>query len=139
MELFVDSDVVVSSLISKTGAAYLLLHADSVTPIISSLSQKEIEIVIERLHLERKDFEKLLKARLKKINISSTHKQIQSTFGKYVLDPYDAHIVMGAVQTKVRFLITYNLRHFKIDKMKQDHEIIVVTPGQFLQYVRSLR
>lgn len=38
----------------------------------------------------------------------------------------------------VRFLITYNLSDYKIERIKDELGIIIITPGQLLQYLRSL-
>lgn len=139
MEVFVDSDVVISSLLSSSGASYQLLHTDSVTHIISSFSQKEIEIVVERLSMNKNDFEQLLKERLKVIPLSTSAATVKTKFQEYVLDINDAHIVAGAKVANVRFLITYNVKDYKIERIKDDFNIIILTPGQFLQYLRSLK
>ncbi|TSC86082.1 MAG: Uncharacterized protein G01um101416_732 [Microgenomates group bacterium Gr01-1014_16] len=126
MKVFVDSDVVISSLISDTGASAQLLKTNNeIKKIISNLSQKELEIVKARLKIDRPlpKLETIIISNIKKYSIYST-------------DPNDAHIVAGAHQAKARFLITYNLKHYRIEKIKQDMNIIVMTPGTFLQYLR---
>ena len=136
MKVFVDSDVIISSLLSEKGAAYLLLKSDNITPIISNISRNEIEIVVERLNIDQSKLKKLLK-QLKRINLPLTLDKVEKKFSQYVTVIYDAHIVAGAIEGRVTFLITYNIRHFKIDKIKEDLNIIVMTPGQFIQYLRS--
>lgn len=126
MKIFVDSDVVISSLISNTGAAYQLLNSNNdLIKIISNLSQKELKIVMARLKIDKP------MPILEIINIKNIKK-----YPVYSTGPNDSHIVAGADQSKSRFLITYNLKHYKIDKIKQDLDIIVMTPGTFLQYLR---
>ena len=126
MKVFIDSDVVISSLISNTGAAAQLLNTDSnLVKIISNFSQKELKIVMARIKIDKP------LPLLEIINIKNIKK-----YSVYSTDPFDAHIVAGADQSKSRFLITYNLKHYKIDKIKQDLNIIVMTPGTFLQYLR---
>ena len=136
MKVFVDSDVIISLLLSEKGAAYLLLKSDNITPIISNISRNEIEIVVEQLNIDQSKLKKLLK-QLKHINLPLTLDKVEKKFSQYVTDIYDAHIVAGAIEGRVTFLITYNIRHFKIDKIKEDLNIIVMTPGQFIQYLRS--
>lgn len=127
MKVFVDSDVVVSSLISSTGAAFQLIEEhQEVTKIISNLSIRELEIVKDRLGISRPI------PKFELTTVSGVEK-----YKDYSLDPNDAHIIAGAHQSGARFLITYNLRHFKTDKIKQDLNIITMTPGTFLQYLRS--
>lgn len=126
MKIFVDSDVVISSLLSNTGAAYQLLNTDNdVMKIISNLSQKELKIVMTRLNIDKP------LPILEIVNIEDFRK-----YAVYSNDPFDTHIVAAADQAKAKFLITYNLKHYKIDKIKQDLDIIVMTPGTFLQYLR---
>ena len=72
------------------------------------------------------------------IVIEKTQHEIKERYKDYVEDLNDAHIVAGAAESKAHFLITYNIRDFKIEKIKKDFDIIVLTPGMFLQYLRSI-
>lgn len=127
MKVFVDSDVVISSLISSTGASFQLINqCPEVVKIVSDFSLKELGIVMGRLKINK---------RLPTFELV-TVKGVEK-YKTYSLDPNDAHIVAGAHQSGVGFLITYNLRHYKTDKIKQDLNIITMTPGTFLQYLRS--
>lgn len=131
IKVFLDSDVVISSLLSSTGAAYLLVKQKPIAKFISNLSIKEIKIVAKRLGINSSATVRVLK-QFKVV-------LIKKDYGKdYVTDPFDRHIVSGAVTTRAGFLLTYNLRHFKIDKIKRDYGILVYRPAQFLQYLRSL-
>lgn len=133
MKIFLDSDIIISSLISKTGAAYLLVNQSSETAkFISNLSYRELLIVVKRLSLEVSNLEDCLK------NINQVTIKKTSIFEKYVFDQFDAHIVAGAEKAKARFLITYNIRHYDAEKIKRDLNILVYSPGQFLQYLRSI-
>lgn len=126
MKVFVDSDVVISSLISNTGASAQLLKTNNdIIKIISNLSKKELKIVMTRLKMDKP---------LPKLKIVIIHNF--KKYSVYSTDPNDAHIVAGAHQAKVNFLITYNLRHYRVERIKQDLNIIVMTPGIFLQYLR---
>lgn len=138
MDVFVDSDVVISSLLSGRGASHLLLHSNEIIPVISSVSRRELSQVVERLRIEVKDFESLLSSRFRIVPLSQPPTELRRTYEQYVVDIYDAHIVAGAHQAKVRFLLSYNLRHFRAEKIKDDFNILLMTPGMFLQYHRSL-
>ena len=59
MKIFVDSDVIISSLLSDKGASHLLLHHKDIIPAISNYSNEEIEVVIERLDIQSKLFKPL--------------------------------------------------------------------------------
>lgn len=139
LKIFLDSDVVISSLISSAGAAFALLnHTDNVELYISDFSMNELERVAKRLSIKADDLQNLVASRLITVEISQPYASVQKQFATYVLDPHDSHVVAGARQAHARFLVSYNGRHFKADTIKQDFQIILMTPGTFLQYLRSL-
>lgn len=138
LKVFVDTDVVISSLISPLGAAYLLLNqADNLDLFVSNVSVKEIEKVVIRLSLDRKAAKNLLDKRFSIVRLGETIEEVKTTFAEYVLDENDAHILAGAKAAHAHFLISYNVRHFKADAIKEDFKIILSTPANFLQYLRS--
>lgn len=137
MKVFVDSDVVISSLLSKSGAAHALFDHPNITPVISTYSKKEIEIVIKRLNINSYDFEVKLAKKLEIINMQDNLSEIKKQFVDYILDINDAHIVTGARKSTAKFLVTYNVRHFVVERIRNDFKIVILTPGQFLQYLRS--
>jgi predicted nucleic acid-binding protein len=140
LKVFVDSDVLISSLLSSKGAAFHLIHnTDDIKLFISNLSQKELEIVVTRLEISHGELRSLLEKQVELINVKFTHEEARKEYKNYVLDIHDAHIVLGAREANARFLITYNIKDFKIEKIKQDFNILVMTPGQFMQYLRSLQ
>lgn len=138
IEIFVDSDVIISSLISRKGAAYLLLSSKNLEYFISNFSIKELKIVADRLDIDRVSLKNLIKNRFKQVELEETAEKLKNKFNEYVLDVNDAHIVGGAREAGVKFLISYNIKDFKVDKIKQDFDIIITTPANFLQYLRSL-
>lgn len=138
IKIFVDSDVVISSLLSSSGAAYLLLNSiDDIELIVSNYSLQELDRVTDRLNIEKQKLHDLSKERLQIKKISEDLETLKLNFLEYVLDIDDTHIIAGAVNSKTTFLITYNIRHFKLEKIKQDFNIIVLTPAMFIQYLRS--
>lgn len=137
--VFVDSDVIISSLISKSGAAFALIsHTEQIELYISNYSISELHKVVDRLHLQQEELHNIIKARLISVKIDQTYKKAQIQFADYVRDPDDAHVVAGAKEAKASFLVSYNIRHFNAEKLGQDFQIILLTPGLFLQYLRSL-
>lgn len=138
-KVFVDSDVVISSLISDKGAAYFLLAKQGHKSIISNVSKVELERAANRLEIGKEKLQDLIKNKLKVINLSADLPKIKNDFQIYVNDPDDAHIIAGVKQAKVKFLLTYNIRHFKREKIKDDFDVVVLTPAQYLQYLRSLK
>lgn len=137
MRIFVDSDVVISSLLSEKGAAYLLLHATAITPIISEVSLEEIHTVAARLGVAKNSLDTLVHDQLTIQPLRLSPKEIQQVYSSYVTDRNDAHIVAGAHNAKVRFLITYNLKHFFRDIIQEQLAVTVLTPAMFLQFLRS--
>lgn len=138
-KIFVDSDVIISSLISSSGASYFLLNQTSNLKFyISNISHKELVEVVDRLKIAQDKLKNLLKKRFKKINLKDDLAEIKLSYSEYITDPDDTHIVAGAKEAKVNFLISYNTKHFKVDKIKQDFNIVVMTPAIFLQYLRSI-
>jgi predicted nucleic acid-binding protein len=139
IRVFVDSDVVISSLISTLGAAYTLVHdTEEVNLNISNFSAMELEKVVNRLHLDSEKLQTIISTRFATVTISQSYKKVQEQFAPYVRDIDDAHIVARAKEAKVTFLVSYNIRHFEAEKLRQDFQIILLTPGLFLQYLRSL-
>lgn len=133
--VFVDSDVIISSLLSASGAAHLLLSKNpNADYYISDFSLRELKVVAKRMEVPEIRLQKLMENVLRSIKISTVH----SKFREYTTDLLDAHIVAGAVKARARFIITYNdQRHFRADQIKQDFGIILMTPAQFLQYLRQ--
>lgn len=124
---------------SRSGAAYFLLSTTSLQLFISSLSKKELETVVKKLGIESNRLTTLIENNLKVAMLLESLPEIKESFKRYVLDENDAHILAGAKAAKADFLITYNVKDFKIDKIKKDLGILTLTPGNFLQYLRSIK
>lgn len=137
MRIFIDSDVVISSLISSAGAAYFLLNELPLKPVISLVSTKELKIVVERMKIKSESLETLIDKRFEVFRLVKDLEKIKKEYGQYVTDINDAHIVAGASESGVKYLISYNLKHFKKDKIKDESGLILLTPALFLQYWRS--
>lgn len=135
--VYVDSDIIISSLISQSGAANFILNLENINLLASNYSKKETEIVAERLGLKEVKVNELFEKKLEIVFLGDDLEKIKEKFADYVTDENDAHVVAGAVKTKARFLVSYNLRHYKTDKIKTDFNIILMTPAMFLQYLRS--
>lgn len=138
LSVFVDSDVVISSLISKLGAAYFLINETNCKFLISNISLKELKIVGKRLKLENKALENLVRKQFYIIQLKTSLSKIKEEYKNYVMDINDSHIIAGVVKAKAKFLITYNLKHLNVDKIKRDFDVLIMTPARFLQYLRSL-
>ena len=136
-KIFLDSDVVISSLISNVGASYMLINRNVSINFISDFSYKELMVVIQRLGLDTSKLKILTKNKLRITKLQKNIKETIKNYKNFVKDPNDAHIVAGAVETRVNFLITFNLKDFEINKIKEKFDIKIMTPGTFLQFLRS--
>ena len=137
MNVFIDSNVVISSLISSRGAAYALLHQSSFTPTISSVSYQELRIVTKKMNLPLKKLEVLVKKHCQVVKLTQKLPVIKQQFANYVTDINDAYIVAGAHSAKAKYLISYNLKHFQTTAIKDKLDILIMTPALFLQFLRS--
>ena len=136
INVFLDSDVIISSLISILGASYQLINNKNINCFISNISYKELLSVVKKLNLDNKKLKAVVKKKLKVVKLLH-NKQIKLEYKNCVKDLNDAHIIAGAVESKVNFLITFNLRDFEINRIKEKYNIKIMTPGTFLQFLRS--
>lgn len=137
IQIFLDADVVVSALLSKSGASYELIKNPKVLKTVSKTVKKEVEEVTKKLNIDSERPERVLK----KINVTSlnlTKKEVLEKYNKFVFDKKDSHVVAGANRAKSKFLLTHNLRHYRVNKINAELGILVLKPGNFLQYLRSL-
>ena len=81
-KVFVDSDVVLSSLISSKGAANFLLNEVDLELAISNVSLFEIERGIVKLSLDKNQLKSLVKNRLKFIELKESTKKIKPNLSK---------------------------------------------------------
>lgn len=142
IDIVLDSDVIISGLISKKGAGYYLLNLTynkNCQFVINSSMQQltELSDVISDLK-NIYDLDQIFFKKIKpSLNIRKFSK-IESKFAAYTHDAEDIHIVQTAFISKSKFLLTYNLRDFLIQKIANDLSLKVVNPGYFITYLRSL-
>lgn len=136
--VFIDTDVIISSLLSPKGISFYLLN-QNIYAHISTISLPEIKKVMKRLKIDPNTLKTLIQSRLKTVDMNQSLAEIQQTYATYVSDRDDAHILAGAVVAKAQFLITYNTKHFHREKIKDQFKLLIMTPALFLQYLRSLQ
>ena len=136
IEVFLDTNVVISSILSTIGVSHRIIIHPKISKLITKTVEDEIISVSERLNIDSKKIKTVLK-NLKRIELNLTKKNLLKNYNNYVFDQEDSHVVAGAHKSKTKFLLTYNIKHFKIDKINRDFGLIVMTPGRFLQYLRS--
>lgn len=138
LKVFIDSDVVISSLLSSRGAAHTLIQEVKTKSFISNKSVEEIERVAQELNIDEKPLKEVIK-KFSVIELKDSLKKIKVDYASYVKDPNDAHIVAGAHLANVKFTISYNQKDYNSEKIKENLNIIMMTPAKFLQYLRSLK
>lgn len=131
--VFLDSDVIISSLVSPTGAAKILMHQASVIRFTSDLAIIEQSNVVEKLGIDPQEYENLKKL----FFVTPVAKDDVKKFARAVVTPLDAHIVAGTVASRVKFFVTYHAKDYRAEVIHKSWDIIVITPGSLLQYLRS--
>lgn len=137
MKVFFDSDVIIAALLSNKGASSSLINLAVITGYVSNYSVEELKTVIKRNNMDIVALNKLL-LKVDTIKIEEQISLVKKIYTSYVLDDNDAHIVAGAHLSKAEFLITFNLKHFNTNNIKNDMQITAMQPGPFLQYLRLL-
>ncbi|OGH47607.1 MAG: hypothetical protein A3A51_04605 [Candidatus Levybacteria bacterium RIFCSPLOWO2_01_FULL_39_10] len=137
IQVFLDSDVIISSLLSKTGASFEIIRTPKVEKIISKFIEGETREVSKRLKIKEKSVKKGLQ-KIGQVSISLTKEEIVKKYKRYVFHGVDSHVIAGAHKSKSKFLLTHNIKHYKINKIRNELEILVLKPGNFLQYLRSV-
>lgn len=138
IKVFIDSDVIISSLISQTGASNIILNNPHLKTLISNFSSEELERITNKLKIDKSKLEKLLKRKLEIIKLKLDRKEIIDKYSAYTNDISDAHIVAGAKISKAKFLVTFNVKDYKVQEILQELDIRVLRPGELLQYLRSV-
>ena len=134
IRIFLDTDVIISSLISRKGASYQLLNEKSLEKSISHQVRKEVSKVASKLRIRDR-----ISSSLKAVKLEIAKDKLMEKYSDYVYDDEDSHVVAGADISKSRFLLTYNIRHYNTEKIKNSLNIVIITPGKFLQYLRSVK
>lgn len=137
IKVFLDTDVLISALLSDKGASYKLINEMKVKMIISKAIVAEITEVARREDIDKAAVRTILK-KTKLIHLLFPKQKILQKYSKYVFDEQDSHVIAGAHISKSDFLLTHNIRHYHVVKIKNDLGIKVFRPGDFLQYLRSL-
>ena len=138
IKIFLDSDVIIASLLSQTGAANAIVNNTDLISFISNFSHEELNRIVGKLGADKSKLARLIKSRLKTIKLKLSNNKILDKFEDYAYDKDDAHIIAGAKEAKAKFLVTFNTKDYKIDKIYQDFDIRVILPGGLMQYLRSL-
>lgn len=138
VKVFVDSDVIISSLISKSGASSIVINQAPINSYISNFSHEELHRTVKKLGISKDRLDKVVKEKLKKVKIKLNQEEILNKFGNYTYDLEDAHIVAGAKEARAIFLVTFNIKDYKLQKIYDELGIRILMPGELLEYLRNL-
>ena len=116
----------------------------TIRQVLASLVKKNVKVVVSELvlkeivdNIELKNSAKLLLA--KKFLLSfplmvvKNPKEKDLSAAKFIADKKDRPILMAAKNASCNFLITGNLKDFKIKKIKKKYGLQVISPSDFLK------
>ncbi len=138
IKVFLDSDVVISALISSKGASYEVINNPEIEKFVSKGVVEEVKDVAFRLSIPESSITKVFK-NFKLLQSVGKKEEIVERYAEFVNDLEDAHIIAAADILRVRFLLTFNSKHYRVERIKNELGILVIKPGFFLQYLRSSR
>jgi predicted nucleic acid-binding protein len=139
--IFLDSSALIAGVISKNGAAYVLLELGEQEEIRLTIS--EMVITESERSIAKKSPKSLndLRAALKLANLqvvqdpSSEEKEANLYL---ISDPDDVPILLAAMKAKVDYLATHNRKHFLDDlTVAEKSGLKIGTPGDVLAWLRE--
>ena len=133
--VFLDTNVLISGLASKTGASAAILdlgEAEEIRIVISRHVLIEADRVflakfphlIDRFRVFIKNLAPVLLEDPKSQDVRDAHR---------VIEIGDAPILAAVKTQKVDFLVTLNTKHFKTTQVRNYLSTPIVTPGEFLK------
>ncbi|MEW5828562.1 MAG: PIN domain-containing protein [Chloroflexota bacterium] len=140
-KLFFDSSALIAGVLSRTGAACVLMlfaEQDKLDLYISEHVIEECERSLARkAPAALPAFRNALKDTQPKIVAALASEEIQPCL-YMIADPTDAPILAAAIKAKVDFLVTHNRRHFLDDpKVAEKSGLKIGTPGDALAWIRE--
>ena len=138
--VFLDSSVLISGVISQTGASSAILDLGEAGEIIIILSQGVL-IETDRV-FEKKfpgligNFREFMKNLSPIVTDDPTAQEIREA--EQVINKDDAPILAAAKNEGVHFMVSLDTKHFHSPKVRQYLKSPIVTPGQFLTEFRKI-
>lgn len=140
--VFFDTSVWIAAILSDRGASFYLLDSalsSRLYDVISSLDvfEEGIETLTMKYTGRRDDFKELFH-RVHPTLVQPSRLTLRHAVS--IVHPDDAPILAGAIESKSDALVTLDKKHFlsSADDIFSQSGIVVTSPGQFLQKVRSL-
>src|SRR3989338_4527487 len=95
IHVFLDTDVIISSLLSKTGASFEIVNHPKIKRTISGTVKTEVMAVGKRLKIETQKSEMLLR-NIDLVTLGLDKSDLIRNYQQFLFDHYDAHVVAGA-------------------------------------------
>ncbi len=137
--VFLDTNVLIVGLASRTGASAAILDLGEAEEIRILISQ-HVLVEADRVFSEKfphltKEFRMFIKS-LAPLLIDDPKSQAVREAGK-VIEIDDASILAAVKSEKVDYLVTLNTKHFKTAQVRGYLSTPIVTPGEFLTAFRT--
>ena len=137
MKVILDTNVLVAGLKSSLGASFALIaliKTGQVQPAVTTPLLVEYESVLTRPGLLPADFgQDDIAGFLDWFASLSSRHRVHYLWRPHLPDPQDDLVLEAAMAAGSRYLITFNLRHFR-DLATLG--IVVLTPAQFLKHLK---
>ena len=112
LSIFIDSDVLISSIISQSGAAYLLLNETDSRFYTSNLAYKELKTVVQKLKLEPKKLSSAIK-NFELIKLPTDTTKLKSDFTEYTETSQTSNVYYSSIAAKTHTF------HTEIDRSQR--------------------
>lgn len=137
--VFLDANVLISGVLSRTGASAAILDLGEAEEIVIVVSQ---QVLVEADRTFLKKFPHFIE-RYRKFIKNLTPLLLEDPSPAAVkeaakaIDPGDAPILASAKQGRVDFLVSLNTKHFHTPAAREYFAAPIVTPGEFLMAFRE--
>jgi predicted nucleic acid-binding protein len=139
--IFLDSSALIAGVISRIGAAHVLLELGEQEEILLTIS--EMVVVESERSIAKKSpgnlsgLRKAIKAANLKIVQDPSSEEKEANL-HLIGDPDDVPILLAAMKAKVDYLATHNRKHFLDDpKVAEKSGLRIGTPGDVLAWLRE--
>ena len=139
LRVFLDSNIILSGLLSDKGAPRIILDLLSIgLPFLIGLTGRYNLVEIER-NLKKKmpgilSVYKVYSPKLNLKIIPLPHKEeLREYFGK--IADKDIPVLVSAIRGKADFLVTGDKQHFEKIKAREEYPLRIVTPSEFIDSV----
>lgn len=139
--IFLDSSALIAGIISKNGAAYVLLTLGEQEEILLTISEMVVteseRSIAKKAPKNLTDLRKAIKtANLEIVQDPSPEEKEANLY--LINDPDDVPILLAAMKAKVDWLVTHNRKHFLDDpKVAEKSKLRIGTPGDVLAWLRE--